>query len=191
LLEVLLVLTVAISAAATVGINVNKLLKQQHFLNESEALLSRMKMTQEMMVLLQTDISLKFAQTNEKPSYTMESDELLEPAWHRLLTKQRGTLNSIREIAFFADGEAPAVQEFALEFLSQGVVMTRGVLALNSFDPTQGPLGLALLGYPAPLLLEPLPQAMERLKNSIEANEKQGEILSGFIQRELSSHKAS
>lgn len=150
LLELLLVLTIAFSAVAVVAFNIKGLLEEQRYKNEVTLVTSTLRLAQEMMLLLEVDVTITFLQTAAgSTAYRIDAEGVLNSFWQKIIQKERPPLRYIK-VNLSSDGIEGDLseEEVTLKFFSQGTAMTRGVLTLYPLSGEEE-RAICLPGYPA------------------------------------------
>ncbi len=134
LIEILIVVGIIalVSGLATIGIR--KALRDQKFRTEAYQVLTTLRLAQQLMIVLNTDVHVKFKRTDEGFNYRIELDDKLSERWHKELTRNRPLLKEIHAINFkdaLEGGEGP----LDIRFLSGGTVMSQGVMRLGTAAP--------------------------------------------------------
>ena len=145
--------------AGFVGVNIRKMLQEQRFRTEVSQVVDQLRLAQDLMLIYDTNVYLKFVRDDSGFSYGLTFDNLLPPQWARELQRPHKKLNMIRYINFFdvnAIFDDSETDEINIQFLSGGAVMSKGVLVLKSKQSTgdENVLGsfVWLSGSPQPLM---------------------------------------
>jgi Tfp pilus assembly protein FimT len=159
LLEMLLVLVILGLVAGVIGVNINKALYDQHFRTEVNAVVEKLRIAQNLMLILNTDVHVKFAEQPDHKGihYWIETNCPLSESWGKFVLKKSPPLYAIRRVDFKDEKELFKQRGAAdIQFLSGGYTMSRGVLRLAASELTGSSAGaleryVDLPGYPAPL----------------------------------------
>jgi type II secretory pathway pseudopilin PulG len=158
LLELLLVVAILIMISGFIGINVRKAVHEQQFKAEIARIEDELKLAQDLMLLLRTDVHLKFTSKSKDHGidYWMEAEGLPEHLSAQV-QRPRKPLRAVHSIEFH--DELPGWEQenaIDLKFLSGGSLMSRGIMRLTD-SPTgekqDGTLEryICFPGYPSPL----------------------------------------
>jgi hypothetical protein len=159
LLELLVVIAILALASGIVGVSINKALVDQRFRTEVGTVVDELRLAQDLMLILGTDVRVVFKESanQEGVEFWLEMDKMLPPNIQRELVKRVHKLKTIKGV-FFADELLTEVEEGRLDvkFLSNGSVMSRGVMRLASTDSEQPRPNIlesyiCLPGYPKPI----------------------------------------
>lgn len=155
----MVVLAIISLIGGIVAINVGKAMADQRFRTEVVAVVNQLRLAQNLMLILDQDISVKFAEDNNDRSiqYWLEMQCPAMRGWDNELTRRPPPLKTIHVVDFDAGSELPSGKrgELELKFMSGGTVMSRGVLRLSTAEYI-GQKGaferyVCLPGYPAPI----------------------------------------
>lgn len=159
LLELLVVMAILAVTGGAVAIGVRRALEDQRFRSEVGVIVNKLRLAQDLMLIIGTDVHVKFAQDNKAGGnrVTMEMETRLPPEIEREVLREHGHLKMIRGI-FFRDLNTPQYAEGQIDvrFFSSGAVMSRGVMRLATSDREDPPAGtleayVCLPGYPSPI----------------------------------------
>lgn len=159
LIEMLVVLGILSLVIGLVGFNVRHLVVDQRFRNEVKMVVDQLRMAQNLMLIMDSDIHVKF---QEKDGYIlMELESSLELPWLKALNPEPKTLNVIHHVGFDEKGKEKmsGFEErgvLDIKFLSGGNVMTSGTLRLATARDSQNALKrfICLSGYPKPIVVQ-------------------------------------
>lgn len=193
MLELLLVLLIASTALTFVSINVQGMMQEQRFRSEVSSVVSLLRLAQEMMLLLGVDVKIIFTETKKGIEYSLEAEGALNDQWEHIIHKKRALLTGITRIYFEgADGgkKQSSQDMVSLDFLSQGTVMSRGLLIMNGGPDGDGESPtVCLTGYPAPVSAQRLPQARKLCDSDRQQTRALSQQLSGVIKHEVTPPK--
>lgn len=177
LIEILLVIGVIVMITGVTGLNIRRLYQEQKFNAEVSTVLDTLKIAQDLMMILQTDVTVNFTQNDKDKSidYAIHFDKPPSKEWVSILTKKRPPLKAIKTLTF--ESQYPAAQDkeggINIEFLSRGSVMSMGLMQLSPYanDTEKGPLNrfICLKGFPSPITLQTLPETGTICKFEVES----------------------
>jgi type II secretory pathway pseudopilin PulG len=156
LLEVIIVCAILSIASGIVAFNINKALVQQRFESEVSLIVSDLRLAQDIMLTMGTDIHLHFAESknNGGIEYWLELETNLPQNAQREVQRKRRVLKTIKGV-FFKDELPSEIQESNIDvkFLSQGHVMSKGIMRLATSSDENVPAGtlesfIYLSGFP-------------------------------------------
>lgn len=132
LIELLVVLLLTTIGIAVTGIKIKETYDQQRFLGEVQEVLSHLQIAQDIMLVLQTDIKIKFKRDLDKKTihYKFFPESPLPPYIHNIL-KGDHTLTAIKGM-ILEDQSIANEAGITLHFFSKGMVMSEGLLLLFS-----------------------------------------------------------
>jgi len=159
LLELLLVMALIALVAGIVSIGMNKVFVDQRFRNEVNQIVDDLSLAQDLMLIMGSDIKVKFTQASENQGieYYLDTDSKISESLQRVLISKKRVLKTIRGV-FFDDKLDQNEQEGQLElsFISKGFVMSKGImhLSISSLEkPASNVLSayICFAGYPRPI----------------------------------------
>lgn len=163
LIELMIVLAIIGAVAGIIGINVNKAMKQQRFQVEVSAIVKQLRLAQNLMLILNEDVKIKFNQRSPQP-YWMELQCPINNGWQKELLRKPHPLKEIVDIQLATrthQKEKFKGEGFEIDFLSGGACMTEGLLQISS---TLGEIRyIHLRGSPYPIT------AVETKENTLHA----------------------
>ncbi len=157
LIELLLVISVLLMVAGVVGFNIRGALVEQRFRAEVSAVVDSLRLAQDLMLILNSDVHVFFA---DDPAggirYWVEVEKPLAPGWDRELKRKRPNLTAIHLVEMDDKISTIQVQDrLDIKFLSGGSIMSKGVLGLFSGDDKNREdvlkSSICLPGYPKPI----------------------------------------
>lgn len=159
LLELLIVIAILAVAGGAVAIGVRKALEDQHFRSEVGLIVNELRLAQDLMLILGTDVHVKFAQDDKSSGnkFWMELETRLPPEIEHEVLRDHGHLKMVRGVFFRDMNTAQYTKgQIDVKFLSSGAVMSRGVMRLATSEKDSPPAGtleayICLPGYPAPI----------------------------------------
>lgn len=160
LLEIILVMAILMLVGGLVAVGINKALVDQRFRTEVSLIVDDLRLAQDLMLILGTDVHLKFAKESDEAGikYWLELETDLNKEIKNQILRKRSNLKTIHGV-FFKDETATETTRGQLDirFLSKGNVMSRGLMRLATSDAeTNPPPGtmqtyICLPGYPKPI----------------------------------------
>jgi len=154
-MELMIALAIIGSIAGIIGINISKAVRQQRFRTEVALVVDQLRLAQNLMLILNEDVHVKFTQDKSRGvySYELELQCALNKGWGKELTRKPRELRAIHELSFVEEGTSALSQRLQetlkFDFLSGGVVMSHGVLRLA--DTLGEERYIFLAGRPAPI----------------------------------------
>lgn len=154
LLELLVVISIIASLAGVFSMNIRSALHEQRFKTEVSQLLDTLRLAQDLMLILDADLHVKIRQceTIDAIEYWIESDQPLSKNWRREIERPPKILKTIKTVRH-PDAANGLID---LKFLSSGIVMSQGPLALstssNPNDSSAHYRFINLAGYPKPIV---------------------------------------
>lgn len=156
LIELLIVITILSLVAGVVGVQIHKMLREQRFTTEVSLVLDKLRLAQELMLILRTDAHVKFKQepNQDQINLWVEVETPLDT-----LKKDIQKPVALKTIQFveFKDELVYETKmgEIDIKFLSGGNLMSKGIMRLSTSETTKdrGALErfITLPGYPKPL----------------------------------------
>jgi prepilin-type N-terminal cleavage/methylation domain-containing protein len=158
LLELLIVIAIITLASGVLAISINKAIVDQKFRTEVSKVVDALRLAQDLMLILGTDVRVHFeSDAKSEIKYYLELETKLPINIEREILRQRKPLQTIKGV-FFRDEISTETQSGKLnvKFLSNGAVMSKGVMRLASTDDQNSPEGtlqsyICLSGYPKPI----------------------------------------
>lgn len=148
LMEMLVVMTLIVIVAGAIGMNVAGALRETRFRSGTELVLDKLQMAQDLMLIMDQDIRIKFDKVDGQLRCLFEVDAKLTPAL-RVIMNKNTDIAGIQNWEFVeADSHRKLEGKFNLEFGGGGTKMSRGVLHLQGADREEI---IPLPGYPSPL----------------------------------------
>lgn len=165
-----------------IGINISNTIIDQRFRNEVSRVVDQIRLAQDLMLILGTDVHLIFAEDESEQGikYWLELETGLPDQVGREVKRPHALLKTIRGLFIEDTTEAtkPEKGKIDLLFLSGGSVMSKGVLRLSTSDKVSPPVGalnnfICLPGYPHPIFsVESSEEAESCLPKDEEDNDK-------------------
>jgi hypothetical protein len=159
-MEVLIVISILAIASGIVAISINKAIVEQRFRSEVGLIVDEMRLAQDLMLILGTDVHLHFAEakSGEGIQYWLELETNVSPHVQRELLRKRKELKTIKGV-FLEDKLLWEIKESHIDvkFLSNGAVMSEGIMRLATSSDENVPKGtlesfICLAGYPNPII---------------------------------------
>lgn len=155
LIELLIVITILAMVSGVVGVQIQRTLREQRFNTEVAIVLDKLRLAQELMLILRTDAHVKFMDIPDKNEIALWLDvETPLDSLKKDIVKPVN-LKTIRAVEFKDALEYKTkMGELDICFLSGGNVMSQGVLRLaDSVAASSGVLErfITLSGHPKPL----------------------------------------
>lgn len=160
LMEVLIVISILALGSGMVAININKAIVEQRFRSEVGLIVDEMRLAQDLMLILGTDVHLHFAESKggKGIQYWLELETNVSAHVQRELLRKRKELQTIKGV-FLEDKLVWEIKESHIDvkFLSNGAVMSEGVMRLATSSDENVPKGtlesfICLAGYPNPII---------------------------------------
>ncbi len=153
LIELMVVIAIISLVAGIVGINISKSVQEQRFRSEVTQITDKLRLAQNLMLLLNEDVKVHFSNVEGGIKYWLSFQCPLDSGWDREITRPPPILTNIRRISFDGIGKEDSSDGFALNFLSAGMVMSQGVLMLETGEGRSyiDQKYITLPGFPAPI----------------------------------------
>lgn len=151
-IEIMIIITILIITLGLIGVNIRDLVKQQRFKSEVSLVVDQLRLAQDLMLMLDIDAIVKLAKDGKGIKTSIEVEINLPEGWQREVTRPHPPLTSIAIVEFddLTSGAKTAGLPVTLHFLSEGSVMSQGVLRLASQDSKMESF-ICLPGYPRPI----------------------------------------
>ncbi len=159
LFELLIVIAIISLVSGVVAISINRAVLDQKFRTEVSQVVEALRLAQDLMLILGTDVHVHFETDNKEGGikYSFELETALSPNIQAEILRKRKNLKTIKGV-FFRDELPMEIQEkhIDVKFLSNGAVMSKGIMRLASTDNENPPEGtlqnyICLSGYPKPI----------------------------------------
>jgi len=182
-----MVMAILALVGGLVAININKALKEQRFRSEVSQIVDQMRLAQDLMLILDTDVSLKFFEDEGKIKYFLDFEYPLTKAWLKEIKKPHFT-KMMRRIEFNDELPYPTrPREISIKFFSKGSIMSRGVVRLTTAPSDDAPEGMekyiCLLGHPQPIF--PMADKPEELEAMLTVDKDFDERLTQLTRQEI------
>lgn len=152
LVEIMIVMALISIVGGVLAFGIRQITREQCFRTEVSQVLNTLRLAQQIMLILNTDVHVVFKASPQGFTYRILLDDKLTERWHLELTKKRPPLTEIHAINF-KDALNPNGNQTSIDikFLSGGSTMSQGVLRLGVAPPgvpdTQEAF-ICLPGYP-------------------------------------------
>jgi prepilin-type N-terminal cleavage/methylation domain-containing protein len=148
LLELLVVLLIVACGAALTGVKIKEMYTEQQFLSDSQQVLSQLIMAQDLMLILDTDVTVKIAidpVSKEWNSFIIV-EKPLEDAWAKIIGK-KFISSAIRSFQFDNHSENYSSLLFTLGQMSSGTLSLRSETSESQSKGKE--FSIYLPGYPS------------------------------------------
>lgn len=178
LLELLIVIAIISLASGVVAISINKAIVDQKFRTEVSMVVEELRLAQDLMLILSTDAHVHFESDKKEEGirYYLELETALPLNIEREILRKKKPLKTIKGV-FFRDELPLETKErhVDVKFLSNGAVMSKGIIRLASTDNENPPEGtlqafICLSGYPKPILSSETLEEAIKLCTEIESD---------------------
>lgn len=149
LLEILVVMMLISIGVVVTGLKIQDIYHEQRFNSETRQVINHLSMAQDLMLIMDTDVFVRFSPDEKKESIKMwlEVEKPLDQPWRRLV-ERRIPLTSIRSIEFDGTPSKKLTLQFSLGKMSKGMLILKE--EENSKKKKERKLNVELLGYPSP-----------------------------------------
>jgi prepilin-type N-terminal cleavage/methylation domain-containing protein len=143
LLEILLVLLILSFGIALTGVKVQELYNEQRFLSETEQILSHLSLARDLMLIMNTDVTVKLSQNEQEKTIDLwlEVEKPLKKEWQRLVQRKM-QLHVFRSFSFKGESAKNVALRFSLGSMS------KGILAFQEEKDTGRSFEVELTGHP-------------------------------------------
>lgn len=154
LIELLIVISILGIITGAVGIGIFKAVREQQFQSEVSQVQDTLRLAQDLMLVRNADVSIKFTAVGDEIWYWIEFDQQGSKKWTRESLREPKKLKRIQYVDFQEVAMEEPVQGSAeIRFFSGGAVMSQGDLRLSTSknDDLKGALTryIWLAGYPS------------------------------------------
>ena len=169
LLEILTAIALIALFAGIIGVNINKALVEQRFRNEVGLILDDLRLAQDLMFILGTDVYVKFEEAKDGDGirFWIEQESVLLDSVRNEIARKSHVLKTIRGV-FFRDEttDERSKGKVDMKFLSKGAVMSKGIMRVATSDSESPPPNvlqcfICLAGYPHPIISQDTKEAAE------------------------------
>ena len=149
LLELMIVLFIISFGVILTGVKVKGLYREQRFFSEAEQVLNHLRMAQDLMLIMDTDVQVHFApdRKNDQIQMWLEVEKPLEEKWAHLV-ERKISLVAIRALEFDDRPREQLMLQFSLGKMSQGKL---ALFEERNHSQKENGFTIELLGYPSPL----------------------------------------
>lgn len=161
ILEILIVILILTTITGVIGVSINKALVDQKFRTELSILVDELRLAQNLMLILGTDVHVKFKTLpeNKGTEYWLETETELPKSIANEILKKHRHLKVMHVVNFFDENKtAKTVTENVVDvrFLSHGNVMSKGLMHLLTAKEDSSHSNILqayipLAGYPRPI----------------------------------------
>lgn len=158
LLEILIAITIITLVGGVVGIGITRALKEQRFRTEVALVVDTLRLAQNMMLILGTDVHfrVKTAEGGKGIEYHLDVEGGGPEKWRRIIRKTQRIMKETHGISFRDLQPFPITPgQLDIRFQSNGAMMSKGVLRLSTHEDEKNPgaltMAICLRGYPHPL----------------------------------------
>lgn len=163
LVEILIVITILSLVAGVIGININRALMTQRFRTEVDLMVDTLRLSQDLMLILDTDVHLKVKAREDKKAieYWLEVEGGVPKVWEPVIGRSRRTLDVTHMVNFVEQQPFPIPEgdQLDIRFQSGGSMMSKGVFRMSTHEEPYvlGSLtrAICLRGYPHPIVSVP------------------------------------
>jgi hypothetical protein len=154
LLEMMLVIAILSLFAGLIGISVNKALVEQRFRNEVSMVVDELRLAQDLMLILNTDVLVKFVEIKDQGiSCSLVLETRMIDKVKREIDRKPLILKTIKSLSLGNSNSSGTKGEAELKFISKGAVMSRGIIRLGTADEGRSSTNalesyICLAGYP-------------------------------------------
>jgi hypothetical protein len=182
--EVMIILTIILLTTGLMGINIQRMIKQQHFKSEVAFIVDQLRLAQDIMLILNTDVVVRFHKEKEGYKLQLQVENILSKGWQREIKRDRPLLTKIKTVEFDDYASVGKIEEppFDLLFLSGGTIMSQGRLRLKGSDEDLE-VFIFFPGYPNPI--ESTQNKDQNLKGKFQHQTDYFEKLTFYMRREI------
>jgi type II secretory pathway pseudopilin PulG len=150
-IEIMIVLLIMGLTAGLIGVNIGGLINEQRYRSEVSLVVGQLRLAQDLMLILHTDATVKFRKGPEGLRSWIEVASSLSQEWQREINRDRPPLTYLSSIQFEDAASGNRMEnQFDLNFLSGGSIMSKGILVLSNQDKSLESY-ICLPGYPRPI----------------------------------------
>jgi type II secretory pathway pseudopilin PulG len=156
LLELLIVLFIISFGIILTGVKIKDLYQEQRFNSETQQVLSHLAMAQDLMLIMDTDVHVKFApdpEESEKIQLWLEIEKPLKKGWASLI-ERKISLAAIKSIEFERRRGSELTLQFSLGKMSEGELVLLAEKEGKGKDSKQREAKIDLVGYPRPIRIK-------------------------------------
>lgn len=131
LIEMVVFMAILTLVAGVIGVKINQAMQEQRFRTEVTLILDRLRLAQNLMLILNEDVKVHFKKAEGGIQYSLSFECFLDKGWEREFSRPQ-FLTAVRHVDFKGDKENSGLGEFSLDFMSGGTVMSKGILRLST-----------------------------------------------------------
>ncbi|CUI15739.1 hypothetical protein PNK_0101 [Candidatus Protochlamydia naegleriophila] len=150
LLELLIVLLILSLGIALTGVKLKEAYEEQRFFSECGQVIDQLRMAQELMLVLDSDVEVRLAIDPETKQVTsnLAVEKPLNDAWVKLIERKL-SFSAIRSYKFDDNQANPLVVRFSLGNMSKGKLVLSAAEHSRTGELWQETIDL--IGYPSPI----------------------------------------
>lgn len=180
LLELLLVIAILALVAGLVAIKIHNAIVDQRFRTEVSLVVDDLRLAQDLMLILGTDVHVHFKQTEEGLKRWLELETALPDNIQREVMRKRKNLTAVTMSFNDLNNPNTVPGEIDVRFLSKGSIMSRGIIHMTNSINQEDAAGvlrssIVMSGYPQPIFSTEGASSSEeerRYQSAVEENEK-------------------
>lgn len=159
LLELLIVLLILSLGIVLTGVKLKEAYEEQRFFSECGQVIDQLRMAQELMLVLDSDVEVRLAIDPETKRLTssLAVEKPLNDAWVKLIERKL-SFSAIRSYQFDDSQPNPLVVHFSLGNMSKGKLVLSAAEKGHSREGQQRQETIDLIGYPSSIGKERLSQ---------------------------------
>ena len=188
MIEILLVITMLVMSVGVIGFNIFKAVREQRFLTEVSQVVDELRLAQNLMLIMNTDVRMKIITEGNVNKYWLESDQRVTKSWEREMKRKPKELKYVQFVNFQDELNKDTITGSAeVRFLSGGMVMSRGWMRLsNTTEDVSGALVryVHLPGHPSPIV------SVSEMKELSEVDQDLTEIMKLEVSQDSSQLEA-
>lgn len=155
LIEILIAIMIISLVGGIVGISITRALKEQRFRTEADLVIDTLRLAQNIMLILGTDVHFRVKTADNKMGieYYLDVEGGGPEKWRRIIQRSHRLLKETHGVSFKDLQPFPVIPgQLDIRFQSNGAMMSKGVLHLstheNEKDPGAMTMAICLKGYP-------------------------------------------
>lgn len=159
LVEILIVMMILALVSGVIGINIMRALKEQRFRTEVGLMVDTMRLAQDLMLILGTDVHVrvKAAENKKGIEYWLDVEGGVPKEWEPIVKRTRRLLKESHGVSFRELQNFPIVEgQLDVRFQSGGSMMSKGVFRLSTHEDERAPgaltMAICLKGHPHPIV---------------------------------------
>lgn len=162
LIEIMVVLAILALTGGIAALKMRDFLKQQTYLDDSALLLNELRLTQDLMLIMEIDSEVNIKKMDDHFTVQIEAKSPPPELGKKIIDHSTLKLKGIKSIEFEDSFSGTVLtDEIKLTFFSRGFTMNHGTLKLFPKTSSESVLAIELPGHPAPLELHSLDQFQE------------------------------